>query len=597
MCRIRRTGVSRRNLFRGRKGIPAQDTGFEACIRRVGPVQPQDVIEEAAGRLHDEDRPTAGGTGGSCRTIVHEGRRWSFVLHGLAWLPGHRHGTDSLEALAARLAHSPVPEAVGELRGVFALFLFDRTRREGWWTVDPSGLFQLFVAPGYVGPDLLAAARSLPASRRAVDPQRFLQILAYDAPFDGGTLFSGVRVLGADEVLHLGPDGRRTPLPKPAPVPQEADVEAQLRAEMTHLATALSGERVEADLTGGMDSRVLVLLARAAGLAFTTALSGPADGPEARVAAAVARRLHLPFRAVPHDISRFPADLDEILLETGGLASPLRFHIDWSLLRDRRARGVSVVLRGFGGEFLRDHWLVQDLPFLAGGPPHPGRLWRLRILRRPIVPELLPGSLAADARRRLFDHFRAAAAGIGGESRAERVARICFACRVRRPWGGTLTGFVRSGLPVAVPLLDRRVLELAFRTPPHRLLFHLPHRRLATGTDPEIAALPTVHGFTCSAELRHLLPDLLRRLRFEADRAFGRFVRRRGGRPILWHGAEMLAVHPDYDRLVRQSGVVEESVRTLVRAGLLAPRADAERLPPSWRAPVVHVAKILGHLA
>lgn len=535
---------------------------------------------------------------GRSAPLVYETGHWIFTIWGLLYIPGCRHGPESLEALSARLSYTSVPQAVAELRGVFALHLFDRHRCEGWWTVDGSGLFQLFLAPGYIGPDLLAAARSLPDPRRAVDPERFLQILAYDAPLDGGTLFSGVRVLGAGEVLHVDADGRRTMLPVASPAPEAADVETQLRIEMRHLAAALSGERVEANLTGGMDSRLLVLLAREAGLAFTTALTGPADGPEARVAAEVARRLGLPFRTVPHDVSRFPADLDEILVATGGLVSPLRFHIDWNLVRNRLERSVSVVLHGASGELLRDFYFVQELLDLwTGHRIDFARLWRLRVLRRPILPDLLPEKMAEDSEKRLFKHFCAVAKNIHGESRVERVIRICWRTRTHRPLGQVLSALAYAGVITLAPYADRRVMETAIRTSPWKLILQWPVRRLATQLDPEVATLPTVHGYTCSTALRHLLPDSVHRVRLELRRVYGRLFRWPKGYTNVTRTADQLAVHPDYHRLVREAGVVEAAVRTLVRAGLLAPHADPERLPASWHAPVVQVAKILDHLA
>ena len=546
----------------------------------------------------DVDGPDDGIFRRSPPLFHHEDLRWSLTLHGIAWLPGCRHGPESLEALADRLARTPVPAAVGELRGVFALHLFDRHRREGWWTVDGAGLFRLFVTPGYIGPDLLAAASSLPDPRRAVDAERFLQILAYDAPLDGGTLFSGVRVLGADEVLHLAADGRRTSLEKDGFGPVVEDVGARLRGEMRALATALAGEAVEAGLTGGLDSRLLVLLAGEAGLPLSTALAGPADGPEARIAAEVARRLGLPFRVVPQDVSRLPGELDEILARTRGLASPLAFHPDWCLLRDRLARGIGVVLHGIGGELLRDFLFVQELPFLwTGGRVDLERLWRLRILRRPIPPEHLPAPLAARARTVLWEHFRKTAAAVGGRGRIERVVRIALACRYRHPVGHLLSAHTAAGLPALAPYLDRRVVEAALRTPPRQLVLQWPIRKLATEIDPAVAAIPTVHGFTASAAPRHLLPDLLRRLRFESQRAFGRLVRWRRGGPIVRTSAFHLAAHPDFHRILQESGVVEAAVRTLADAGLLAPRAAPERLPASWHAPLVQVAKLLEHFA
>jgi asparagine synthase (glutamine-hydrolysing) len=258
----------------------------------------------------------------------------------------------------------------GALRGEFALVVADGRRRRLLALRDRFGVKPLVYAT-FEGALLIASeakalfALGVPA---ALCPEALRHALAHQYLPPDRTLFAGVRrlppggrlqaYLDEDDLLHVEVDewvGVGWPAADEAPrfPPPSA---AALRAALAEaVALRLDSERpVGALLSGGLDSAAIVALACEAGgpiPCFT--LRFPGTGfDEGAEAAALARGMGCPLRAVPVDHASLLAALPRAVVSAEGLCINGQLAARRLLSEAVREDGVVVVLSGEGSDEL-----------------------------------------------------------------------------------------------------------------------------------------------------------------------------------------------------------------------------------------------------
>ncbi|MDG9726995.1 asparagine synthase-related protein [Streptomyces sp. DH41] len=232
------------------------------------------------------------------------------------------------------------------------------------------------------------------------------------------TAFAGVRALPPAATLTWDTGGIRLesgepPRPGPAAMTEQQAVDGFVDLFRASVARRLPGEPYDLPLSGGRDSRHILLELCRQGAPPRRCVSGskfpPDPGADARVAAVLADRLGLPHTVVPRPRAQFRAELRALPAQgmttlDGAWTQPLLAHL-------RRHGRVSYDGLG-GGElaqnpsvaFIRAHpYDPADLPGLADrlldagrtGPhlehllgPRTSVLWSRQVARRRLVTEL-----------------------------------------------------------------------------------------------------------------------------------------------------------------------------------------------------------------
>jgi len=488
------------------------------------------------------------------------------LLHGLA-----RDGDAYLERLA----------------GMFALVQFERRTGRLLLARDPLGIKPLYLAR--VGGAWLVASevRAILATGLVdggIDRRGLAGFMAYGAVQEPLTFFEGVRAfapgtyqwktLGMDGVVTPGPVRRHWSYPAVDPSITEGDAVPRIASELDrsvkeHL---LADVPVGVFLSSGIDSTVIAGLARRHSKdvrTFTVGFADHGDMGESEMAAATAKAMDVPH----HDI-QLTADRAESLVGPWleSLDQPsmdgLNTYVISKAVRDA---GVIVALSGLGGdELFAGYVTFADVPrlhrvarSLAWMPPSlRAQVFRSLALSRPesvrskvaemgrAGPDLLRLYLYrrranADARLRRLG-FDAAALGLdpmfidesaareaGGDTSDAVAAVSRFESRFYM--GNTLlrdadTNGMAHSLEIRVPMLDRRVLDLAYRIP---------------GSVRQPDGVPRKHL------LRQAFPDLLRpSLLAQRKRGFTLPIRR-------WMAGPMRPLCEDALAHVRGSGAVE----------------------------------------
>ncbi|HET8945730.1 MAG TPA: asparagine synthase (glutamine-hydrolyzing) [Candidatus Polarisedimenticolia bacterium] len=445
--------------------------------------------------------------------IVFNGEIYNFVeLRAALEARGHPLATHSDTEVILHLYEEQGPDCVRELRGMFAFALWDRRRRRLVLARDRIGIKPLFYAQdrnGLVFASEIKALLQHPGVPREVDARALGDFLTFQYIPAPRTAFAAIRKLPAAHLL-VAEEGRVAirrywSLPREHPRRTEAQWEEELRATVDEAVRLhmRSDVPVGALLSGGIDSSLVVAHAAAhADGALRTFTIGFADqgfseAPFARLVAERYGTKHVEHVLEPQRIDDLPALIGHFDEPFGDPSA-----IPTSLIAGIAARDVKVCLSGDGGD---EGFAGYDAYVTARrlAPADRVPLAARRALLGPIerrVPEWMPGKgflrfLACDAADRYAeimggvdkgtrpwllhpDFLRATSAedpyallrrlhaSIAAADETERLQRLDVETYLPDDIlvKADRTSMLHS-LELRVPLLDHKVLELAFRMP------------------------------------------------------------------------------------------------------------------------------------
>lgn len=456
------------------------------------------------------------------------------------------------------------PESMAEMEGMYAFAFLDRVQQRVILARDPMGIKPLYTArvPEGRGGGLIFASevRSILAAGLldvAPDRQALAGLLAHGSVPEPLTFFQGIEMFPAGAyqvhklqpgpaVIRSEPPSRHWWYPALDPAATEPDAVAAVRSTLDdavrdHL---VSDVPVGVFLSSGVDSTVVASLAARHSphmRCFTVGFADAPDMSEAPLARETARLLGLDF----HDIQitgetalvamgRWLRSMDQPSMD--GLNT-------YVVSQAVREQGIVVALSGLGGdELFGGYSSFHDVPRIAraltriGWMPSQLRAWlmsssgfgrpgqvreklsdmgragadllRLYVLRRRLMSDRRLAALGLDAARVGLDRSYMPRAAIDEARQAmvpDGVATVSryesmFYMRNTLLRDSDTNGMAHS-LEIRVPMLDKRMLELAHRLPGHvrlpegRANKHLLRAAFGEFLRPELAQ-QTKRGFT-----------------------------------------------------------------------------------------------------
>ena len=420
---------------------------------------------------------------------------------GSLWFRG-RFGRQALAVLLDEV-HTTGRLEEGALRGNFALFL--NTGEHTWLLNDALGFVRIHASADhcFFSTSWLAACAYL--QHVEVDAASAIEYVLVGAAHSCHSVARGIDLLPLGHAQDLRrrrtwqrfPDGFA--LHDPGFASLDAAVEAiteHLRTVSNEVAAAFPG-RVNAALSGGFDSRLIVAGLLAAGMQPRLFVYGDADSADVAIARAVAAATSLELDAIDkgvmnHDLPEPDLEsLEQSALFFDGLPND-GIHDPGA---DRRTRlqqtaGGCIALNGGGGEIFRNFFHLPDRAFSARDIVRAFyRGFSRGAFREPNGLANYEARLAASIR----NIVGMSPAGNERLSRAQvELLYPLFRCHY---WMGVNNSVaVRHGY-YATPLVDLASVRLALRVPLRWKNAGALESRLVAALHPAIAAQPSAYGF------------------------------------------------------------------------------------------------------
>ncbi len=363
-------------------------------------------------------------------------------------------------------------DCFGRLAGMFAIAIWDPRVAVLHLARDPMGMKPLYYAEisgGWAFASEVKAFRHLPDFRMRVSDSALQQFMEFGYVFDAEeTILEGVQKLipGCRIELRTGqPLFHQKFFSAPSPDPLDRRDESARIQELHDVLAQVTSEHLVADvpigllLSGGLDSSLLAALAARRGPLSTISMgfsdSTVDERPQARQVAEYIGSKHTELSISPRDVMNEIGQgawvFDDLFADWGTITTRLMY-------RRCREQGMKVVLVGEGADELFGGYDIFQTPARLN-PWHRFRLYQRYAGRR-------HGKVFGKFTRILADYVDAA----GGD--AFQAVRL-FESRRQLPNQYVMKvdkASMAESIEARAPYLDRRVAELAYRTPREWLL-------------------------------------------------------------------------------------------------------------------------------
>jgi len=369
------------------------------------------------------------------------------------------------------------PACLDRFCGMFAFAIWSSSDRKMFLARDPLGMKPLYYTQlpgnqGLVFASEIKAFLALPDFKAGINRDALQQFLEFGYTFDDqATSLEGVFKLPPGhsmEVVNGTPIGPKRFFAPPAPELDDRRDERERETELYNTLSEVVAQHLIADvpvgllLSGGLDSSVIAALA-AGRTRITTITMGFAESEidertYARVVASHIGSDHREITIHPHEVRDGLEDVawffDDLFADWGTVSTRLMY-------KKCRELGIKVVLVGEGSDELFGGYPIFDFAMRARGP----MTWKLFELYRRY------------AGRRYGSHFVKFASIMRGyldQTNRDLFSAVrLFELRNQLP-NNYVMKVDKASMSVSVearaPFLDRRVAELAYRTPAAELL-------------------------------------------------------------------------------------------------------------------------------
>jgi hypothetical protein len=461
--------------------------------------------------------------------------------------------------------------------------------------VDNGGLYHAFCSNAALSTSFLDLCSFNGLRESQLDPETVVEFLHYGLVSFDRTLFADIRKITPEEIVRISPAVgishiRKSLLPLGSPPP------CSLEDVICDLISSISNERVSVDLTGGMDTRFLVVLLHYFGLSFEVAIRGNDDDYDVQIAREVADVLGKPLHVCYPVIDDLEAHLPAVLDICDGLFDVVQSYGALQLQRERAKRGITLTLSAGGGELYRDHFWLQDFPFYSGKRANLNRFCSFRLLPTDPHHSHLAGKYRDISRgyrkRFLRDLSQYEVAG-----NTQTYDRIIYRVRYRELLGRYLTNHCRV-LQCYSPFMERDAVMYGYNMPRRARFFDYYFRSTATKCLPEAARIRTTRGFvTLSSEPVLLTRDVYRycddKLRRVARRLGQRYFKRKYrscGR------LDQPVGHIDLFPTLRRSQLVRQAITRLKDLGIVSPTLKIEDMEDRYLGTALTLALVVDRL-
>jgi len=397
-----------------------------------------------------------------------------------------------------RLLGTSGAAALDRLDGSYAIAWLDARSGDLVVATEPLGRLHVFCAEteegAFVGTSAVALAR---AGAAEPDPVAVHEFLATGTVYGDRSPFLRVRRL-AGGCRHLFRAGRRAGSVRSADsfAGGRGSPEAVLEAVRAALDAFVCGvARPLADLTGGLDSRLVVAAMLDAGLRPDVTVTGPSTSRDVIVARRLAQALGLRLLHEPPEPGAAARGSFDRVIDAAALADGMIDAAEYAFIasvHEPHAREYDCSVNGSGGEVLRDYWWTQR--HLDPAAPIDVDVAARRFTALALPPPFLQPAPIPDLHGHFAEVVADSLASTAGRPATARLDHLYLDVRMQC-WQGAIASATNRIWPAISPLLARGAVAEALAVEPRRRLGARLFRELFRRFPHAIRDVPLESGF------------------------------------------------------------------------------------------------------
>lgn len=341
-----------------------------------------------------------------------------------------------------------------------------------------------------------------------LDPDSVLLFLNFGTCYFSETLCRGV----TKEFTHQHTEYYRPGMAEPLTVSSASIKEpaAAFRSRLRENLSQLYSEKISVDVTGGIDSRLLIAALSHLKIPFSGLYSMySGTEKEAEIAAQVAETAGFELKIISRQ-DPDPKVMDELFLMSDGLWDMMSLRSLRAAQKWRSENGFSLALTGAGGELYKDFWWQQDFPFYTRKKADIVKLAATRMYGASLPEHWFRGdfeSAASNCLNTLVNRLKKYADTFYN---TQAYDRIYYHVRIKEQLS-LLSSAAARHIEVYSPLIDDRLLKIGYNLKRRKRFFNRFHRTLISFYNEDLSRLPTTDaGMTVSDQLADEVVDLFK---------------------------------------------------------------------------------------
>lgn len=461
-----------------------------------------------------------------------------------------------------------LPASISKLHGNYMLIIMHHPSRSIQVLIDNSGIFDVYYSQSAVSDSFLELIAASGANEMDMDPESVIEFLNFGMIYEDRTLFPSIRRIRSDQLISIDSSGSIQVGTKG--IPTGIDAAARLSSIPEHfrlLSQSIQNRKVSVDLTGGIDSRLLVSLLHQYGADMELSVVGSPEDEDVQLARKVADKLGLPLHVCMIE-EEIDGHLPELFRLCDGMFDVFAYYTAYQHSVRRIARGADLVLTGGGAELLSDRFWLQDFPFYSRKRTNLTKLMNLKVLPISCSDHYFQGRYQAASRlfkEQLRERLTCYEADMNTRSNDQIYYHFKEQTRIGR--------FNTIGTQLTdnyTPFIELEVTRYGYHLPRWERFYNHTHRQLMTSANRAVAAIPTTDGgTTVSALWYHQWLDLYKYTRYNAGKLYKKIAQKltkksyynrgskRRGFPVhLLQGERSLT----WEKLLKDAGILHQTM-------------------------------------
>ncbi len=372
---------------------------------------------------------------------------------------------------------------------------------------DNSSMLKLYIAKQAVSTSFLEVSSlfSNDKTEKLIDYQSITEFLHFGHVYLGNTFLTDVKKVSEKKFIVIE---NNTIQQHNKNIPNSFDFQPiQIDGFFRRLFFSIKTKIISLDLTGGIDSRLIVSFFSKTKLQFELAISGIKNNLDIRIAKKIASILSRPLHITYHEVEKFSANqIIDAFNKTDAQLDVLAFHRNHQFSKDRISRAIDIQISGVGGELYKDFWWLQDFPFYNKKESNLSRLYHTRIAPTKFNENIL-GSKCLEVSKKIKPITLNVLNKYVCDSNSKTYDSIYLEYKMKIN-ASNYVASLNNYFDTYAPLLEPGLLSMAFKLDRKTRTFNYFHRRWISKNHMVLSKEKTTENTSCSNRLSYIVFDI-----------------------------------------------------------------------------------------
>ena len=510
---------------------------------------------------------------------------------GFYFFSKHPSGSRSISKFLLELdAGKDIREISSLLKGQYFLCVLNEVTRHIYCFTDESGSYNAFYSEDFVSDSFLELSKHLNLGVKDLNPSAVAEFIHWGNLHHDRTFFEKIKKIKGDQIITFDSSGTMQLFSKLNCSIDSPSRIVSFPAYMESVSNAIRDEKIVVDITGGIDSRLLVSALNYYNVDFDLAVSGTENTKDVLIAKVVASRLNKKLLINYHHLEKIEQELDEIFYITEGLYTIVNYHRPYQLSKMRKEAGYTLSISGAGGEIYKEFTWLHDFPFYSKQKTNFNRYYHLRFC--PISPEhnLLTG-VYHDASVQLKEKIISEWSNCFLKpTNSQTYDTIYFNYK----WPLYMGCFITNNSKLVscyAPLIEMDLAKYTYSLPRRDRVLNRFHRKWISFFSPLLSRIPTTEGgMSVSNEASFVIPDTIKYILNRCKRLANKTGQKILGRTLLPHQNPN---HIDFVSTLRSLPAFELAVRHLQKEYIINSRVAPTQINDRNVGSILTLSKLL----